>query len=1115
MKTLFRYILPLLAALILPQSISAFSPDTYASSSLLAEGKWVKISVRESGPHYISAAKLRSWGFSDPAAVRVYGYGAKRISDLLSRDNYIDDLPLVLCESSADGIVFYAQGPEDWTYSSTGGYYNHSFNPYSTLAYYYLSDSRPADDCTVPADGGVGTANPVNTYTARLYHEVDKYTASESGHQLLGEDFKLTPTRTFRFNLADRVEGTPVWMQCDFFASSPSAPTRLSFKVNGSSLPYAANDRVKQTDHWGDTCHIRKTFPVDGNTLNLEITASSSGLVKFSNLDKLDINYTARLMVPAEGFRVFESDARSFAMSGIGGSTMVWDVTVPHAPVAMKLSSTGWTNVYTGRRVYALWSSAASLPSPELVGNVANQNIHAEETPDMIIVSPVQFLDHSRRIAALHEEFDGMKILIVTDAQVYNEFGSGAADFGAIRRMLKMFYDRGLADGGNRLSHVLFMGGATHDHRRLTDGMASSSAITLPVWQTDDSHYDSYSYSSDDLAAILDDDSGSRLGTDKMNIGVGRIPARNVSSMEIYVKRLENYIRKPDLGEWRTKILMFADDGNNGDHMTQTDGMESEMRSTLSGSSFTFNKVYIDAYDMVNGTSEEAKSKVFTNLNDGVVLWTYVGHASINSLSGDGIFTPIALNNLYLRRAPFFYAACCTFGSFDGLATCGMEQLLLSESGGIIGCFTATRPSLISRNGDLTVSFGKEAFVRKIDGRLRTVGEIFAEAKNGTPSDNKRRYILFSDPALRLASPENYVRVVSIDGQEVSADSQPVLKALGSPVIRGEICDPFGNRLADFNGTLSVSLYDAERSFITQGRGDAGREVVFDEQGERLYAGRAIIKDGEFEMTVTMPADISDNYRNATLSMYAVADDGTEASGVSRDLYVYGFEENVAPDNNPPVIEYMYLNHETFAANDKVNAEPMLIARVRDDVAINMSSQGVGHQMSVRIDDSLNLTDVGTRFTPDDDGSPAGTILYQLPELTAGNHTALLRVWDTAGNESSRSIDFFVDPELAPKIFDIYSDANPATTEANFYVSHNRPDATLSVLIEVFDINGRRVWHSESRGKADMYASAPVTWDLSNYSGSRVGRGIYIYKATVTTGGESSSQTKRIAVAPR
>ena len=1119
MNTAIRHILSLLAVMLLPAMASAFNPETYAPSSVLAEGRWVKISVEESGPHFISLSSLRSWGFSDPSAVRIYGYGGKRIPDQLTIENYVDDLPLTHCEHTKDGIVFYAQGPEEWTGSTQ---YSHSFNPYTTKGYYYITDSRPDTDCTIPTEGSAPSDNAATTFTERLYHEVERYTAAESGHQLLGEDFRFTPSRTFNFRLPGRVEGTPVWMQCDFFATSISSDTRLKFTANGEALPSLESDRVKATKEWGAVATIRKTFQIEGSSLALGITTSVSGPIKLSHLDKLDINYTRNLESPSSGFISFASSDRSFKIAGATDATRVWDVTSPTNPKAMPLSATadgtkGWTNDYLGKREYAIWASTSSLPTPKFAGSVANQNIHSEEVPDMVIITPASLLEQSRRIADLHTKVDEMKVLVLLDSHIYNEFGSGCADIGALRRMLKMFYDRGKATSAERsLSHVLLMGGATHDHRRLTDVMSTSSAITLPIWQTFKSHYDSESFCTDDFLAMLEDGSGLRFATDHMSIAVGRIPARSVDAAKTYVDRLVKYVTQPEKGEWRNKIMLFADEGDRGKHMEQTNSLDPAMRTTLSGSGFTYHKVFIDAYDIQGGTSEEAKNKVFTLLDDGVVLWTYIGHASINTLSGDGIFTTTNLNNLYLRRAPFFYAACCTFGQFDSSATSGIESLLLTDEGGIIGGFTSTRPSYIDRNGPLSVAFGKEVFVRNAAGKFKSIGEVFRLAKNATPDDNKNRYVLFCDPALRLASPDNYVRLTSIDGQEVSENSQPIIPALGKVVVKGEVCDPDGNRIDSFNGALSLSLYDAERSFLTKGRGDkdSGKQVVFDEQGERLYAGRTTIKSGEFEITIAMPAEISDNFRNATLSMFASAEDGTEAIGVCPDLYVYGFDENAAPDTTPPTIEYIYLNHESFSKSDVVNANPMLIARVSDDVAINMSEQGLGHQMSIRIDDNINLTDVGSRFTPDADGTPAGTIHYQLPTLSAGNHTATLKVWDTAGNSSMASVDFFVNPDAAPKIFNIYSDANPASIEANFYVEHNRPDATLTVKIEIFNINGQLVWSSESRGKADMYSSAPVKWNLTDKSGSKVVRGIYLYKATVTSGGESSTQTKRIAVAP-
>lgn len=1125
MKTLVRYIIIAVISLVSPLAANAFPTETYAQSSVLSSGRWVKISVSETGLHYIPASTLRSWGFSDPTAVKIFGYGGARISDQLTKSLYVDDLPVVRSEQTAGGIVFYAQGPGVWTHEAND-VFTHSLNPYSNYGYYYLTDSQSDVDSSIPTEGSEPSAFAESTFIEHLYHESDLTTPAESGHQLVGEDFRYTSKRTFNFPLTGRVEGTEVWMQCDFFARCESAPVRLNFTANGQTLESLSTDAVSKTSEWGNTAKIRKRFTPSGSSLALGVGITISAPVTNANLDRLLLTYTRELALPSStGTLEFSSSARSLKLGGAKSDTRVWDVTNPNRAIAMPLSSAtddgvlGWTNDYSGMRRYVAWSSATTLPVPRLSGAVANQNIHGESTPDMIIVTPSEFLEQSRRVAAIHSAApDSLNVLIVTSDQVYNEFGSGAPDVNAIRRMLKMFYDRGSAAAGvgSTLKYVLLMGGAHHDHRRLTAAMSRSSIVTLPIWQSELCESENTSYCSDDYLAFLEDGSGLKPTIDKLCVAVGRIPARGLSTMKTYVDRLVAYAASPVKSEWRNRFMFFADDDNEGKHMLQTEAMESEMRASESGRGFTYNKVYIDAYELSNGTSAEAQTKIQNLFNDGVVLWSFVGHGSIDYLTNENVFTQTTLSNLYLRHPLFFFGATCSFGRLDGNATSGMESLMLTDGGGSIGGLTAVRPVYIDRNGVLAAAFGREFVGRGSDGRFNPIGEVVRRAKNSLGNDdNIRRYVLFCDPALRLATPANTVRLLSVDGVEVSDDSQPMLTAQSRPTLHGEVCDPSGQRMVSFDGWISLSLYDAERSFTTYGRGETGKEVTFDEQGERLYTGRAKVTGGVFDVTVAMPSEIADNYRPATLSMFAAADDGREASGVCRNLYAYGLDESVLPDTVAPVIESLYLNHSSFKPDVAVDANPMLIARVSDDVGINMSSAGIGHQMTIRLDDDKVLTDVSSQFTPDDDGSPAGSIFYQLPELSAGNHKAQLRVWDTGGNSATASIDFFVNPDVAPKIFDVYSNANPATTEADFYVSHNRPDATLTVKIEVFDFKGSLIWSSETLGRADMYASAPVTWDLTDRSGSKVGRGIYIYRATVSSGGDSSSLSKRLAVAPK
>ena len=103
---------------------------------------------------------------------------------------------------------------------------------------------------------------------------------------------------------------------------------------------------------------------------------------------------------------------------------------------------------------------------------------------------------------------------------------------------------------------------------------------------------------------------------------------------------------------------------------------------------------------------------------------------------------------------------------------------------------------------------------------------------------------------------------------------------------------------------------------------------------------------------------------------------------------------------------------------------------------------------------------------------------------------------------------------MAPKIYDVYSDANPAVDQANFYLSHDQPDAMATVEVSVYNLMGRKLWSRTVTGRSDMFLTVPVTWNLCDASGRRVGRGIYLYRATITTDGQSyQTASRRIAVA--
>ncbi|MBQ4292902.1 MAG: type IX secretion system sortase PorU [Muribaculaceae bacterium] len=1100
---------------------AAFDLSTYAQSSRLASGNWVKIKVEDSGLHLITTADLQAWGFSDPSKVRVYGYGGQRIADAMK--TFADDLPLVHSENTARGIVFYAHGPKMWTYISAG-YFYHRSNPFSDYGYYYLSDT----DEQMPELDKIGTPgsseSPAETFLERLYHEEDIASPGSTGHILLGEDFRMTPRQSFKFSLPDRADNT-VKMECRFATKTYSQGSTLKFTANGEELEYKSTDRINPTAVsaaiFGTATTTRKTFSLESENLDLSIEYSSSGTVYLARLDYIDINYN-RLLRLNSGFLNFHSRSKALQLSGVDASTRIWDVTSPTKVYEVSANRSGdkavWESPNSDWHTYAAWNESATLPSPTFVKKVANQNLHEGEVPDMVIVTHPEWESQATRLAQIHANTpDSLKVKVVTVDQIANEFASGTNDINGIRKYFKMLFDRSSADKNN-FKYALLMGRGSYDNRAKTAQVKALGYPIMPSWQSDDGLDDNSSYTTDDILAFLADDSGTRMAIDKLQIAVGRLGVRSLNEARTVVDKIEKYIKTPPSGEWKNKILLIADDQDNAQHMRQTENMWNRLRNSENGNLFFYNKVYTDEYELIGNTYQKAHDRIFRLLNEGSMWWNYVGHANPTSWTHENLITYTEFSNLYLKKLPMLYAATCDFAKCDADALTAGEIMCLNPNGGVIGMISATRPVYIGNNGVLTDYLGQEMLARSSSGRFITAGEMIRRAKNryaatSAGDTNRLRYILLGDPALPLVIPENEVRLEKINGIEVNDDNQATIKGQQKVTLEGGIYKPDGTLINDFNGEISTTLYDAEHSVTTKGNGDDGVAITFEQQGEMLFTGRNVVTNGRFQVTFSMPAEISDNFRPAALNMYAASNDGKhEAIGCNRKFFVAGFEEITDPDREPPVIDMLVLNQESFKSGDKVNESPMVISSFSDNVGINLSNAGIGHQMTIIVDGTKYYNDVAQYFIPDIDRN-GGVIYYPLSNLDKGAHSLEIKVWDTSGNSTTASIEFYVVEGLTPQISEVYATPNPASSTANFYITHNRPESVLNVTISVYDLAGRLVWSTTTTTPSDSFRTAPITWDLSDNAGRRVDRGIYVYRAEISTDGQKyATASRKLAV---
>ncbi len=1108
----------------------SLTPETFATSSKLSSGNWAKIEVQESGMQFISNATLKNLGFSDPDKVNVYGFGGRMLDERLY-DSMPDDLPLLPSVRTPGGIVFFGHGCFKWELSSSAtNAYKHTNNPYSDHSYYFVSDIDPARPTVDDRDAvEISDGLTLRSFKERLVHEQDLLAPTNSGRTLLGEDFRTQKKRTFQFDLPGNM-GDAIFT-VSFGAYTTNGSSSLIFTANNEQLPTTASDVIAAVS--GDkTLYILKTMVKSvedpGEKLNLTIDYSTQGTLFTAALDYIEVEYERELKLRNDELYFYLNPPVStkVEVGNCNESTVIWDVTDPINPVNVKYTLSGNVASFAtpkGMREYVAFNPLKTTRQVAAAGKVSNQNLHGMEAPEMLIITPEAFRSAAQKLADLHASTDGLKVAIVTPEAIYNEFSSGVADITAFRKLLKMWYDRGMEQDGNYPRYCLLMGRPSYDNKMVTPTVKNAGYPRMPIWQSPATTTitKSSSYSTDDYIGMLADQPSSlNIGSLKIQVAVGRMPVKSLQEANTAVAKLEKYMKRPVYGSWRNNVMLIADDQDNGKHLAQAENVYEALRSGGNGADFLYEKLYLDSYTLSYGATgaiyPEAKQKLFDKLAEGVSYINYIGHANPRSWTHESLVTWSDLTSMTNTNLPFIYAATCEFMRWDSDDVSGGELLWLYPDTGVIGMICPSREVLIEQNGAQNARTAKYMYSRNEDGTPLRVGDVMINGKNDSDNHtNKLKYGLIGDPSLRVLSPGHSVSVLSIKGTDVDQiEDMPVIAARSSFDLTGMVTDFDGNLIEDFNGIVEIQLYDAEIVITTNGNGKEGKVDTYNDRKTRLYTGRARVTNGMWSLTVNMPSEIENNYSPALISLYAYDETGREANGSFEKFYVYGFDENAPDDFDGPSVKEFYLNSSDFADGAPVSPSPILYASFSDPSGINVSDSGLGHQMILTLDNGTYFNDVNLYFSPDADDHLSGSIAYPLQGIAPGEHTLKLTVWDNANNSTSKELTFYVSASWLPEITTLTTDVNPATTSVNFLVSTDGANGIMDCTIEVYDLNGKRVWSGNAPSLSASGTSVSLGWDLCYTNGGRVNRGIYLYRAIVTTPeGATIMKTNKLAVA--
>lgn len=1116
------------AALLPTASVYALDPSHYASQSVLASGRWAKISVKEAGMNLVTDVQLRNLGFTDPQKVRVYGSGGRQLPDGLTASD-IDDLPVLPSVRTSKGIVFFATDQVTWssTKSSSSVPYTHTMHEYSDDVYYFLSDAG-TEDYEMPQTGMPTTSDsPVRKFTERVLHESELATAGDFGAQVWGEDFRSKKSQTFSFTLPDMADDKAT-VSVRFAAKTIGGTSSIMLSSGGKRLPSTTYDRISATtkpEALGQT--IQTTKQIDGleGKLDLGVEYTYSGVLYQARLDYIEVFYNRNLSLN-KGELHFYLDthpSEGIEISGCTPSTRIWDVTDPSRPAEVKFSLNGDKATFcmtsSGRREFTAFDAENVTKAATPAGEVANQNIHGLPVPDMVIIMHPEYRAGAEKIASLHEKHDGMRVHVIDAEQIYNEFSGGKRDVGAFRRMLKMWHDRGADPEGHSIRYALLMGKAINDNKLVNPDNKSLGFKPMPIWESFDGAVESDAFCNDSWLGMLDDveTSGFSMQKATMHVAVGRIPCTDSAEALAAANKVERYVDDPLNGSWRNKVMIIADDEDDGTHLQQAENVYAAMCSGGAGigADRQYDRIYLDSYNRVMSavgiTYPQATERMLANYDEGVVLTNYIGHASARGWGHEHLWEWPSITSMSNKRLTFIYGSTCSFSDIDKKDPSGAESLILNPDGGAIGVISATRSVFIASNGTLNRQTMAGVFDRADDGGTLRWGDVFVNGQNKMTDSNSLRYIFLGDPAVRIPGGRNRVSITGIDGNTIDSDVMPELKAMTSVIVDGEITGPDGTVASDFDGTVQLQLYDGERVVTTHGHGE-GRVMSYNDRDKRLSLASATVKGGKWTATLRVPPEIQNLYTTALISSYAWSDKGEEANGSYDNFYVYGFNTETT-DTKGPDIESFYVNSPNLGDNAVVPSDMIVFARMRDESGINVSQSGIGHSLTLCLDGKDYIDGLDSHFSLDENDPNVGTLVFPLNNVTPGTHTLTLTAWDNANNVSKAEFRIRVGAALDPVILDITANQNSATSSVDFKISIDRPNSSMLCKVGIYDLNGRCIRNLEETLVSDMDSMLNTAWDLCDNGGNRVSRGIYIYRATIETPeGMYSSKSKKLAV---
>ena len=208
-----------------------------------------------------------------------------------------------------------------------------------------------------------------------------------------------------------------------------------------------------------------------------------------------------------------------------------------------------------------------------------------------------------------------------------------------------------------------------------------------------------------------------------------------------------------------------------------------------------------------------------------------------------------------------------------------------------------------------------------------------------------------------------------------------------------------------------------------------------------------------------------------------IANNSVDGAGFTEKIIVGGSSDYARNDKTDPIVE-LFMNDSNFAFGGLTDENPSIYALISDDNGINTSGTSLGHDISAVLDnDYSNPFLLNDFYIAALNSYKKGRIIYPLNELSEGNHTLSLKVWDVNNNSSKQTIDFIVQDNQDISIEKVYNYPNPFTTQTEFLFEHNQACNSMDVQIQVFTVSGKLVKSINQNVNTNGYRINGINWN--------------------------------------